>query len=244
MIHYHGTPLTPESAAASVFAGRHAMVSFANPEQMPLMMEVCQSVAADNGAFPKWRAGQKVEDWEPFYEWIEQWLMHPSFDWFLIPDVIDGGEDENDELISECPYDASFAVPVWHLHESLQRLDRMANTHLKVALGSSGDYAQIGTDRWWHRMAETMEVLCVNGRPRCKLHGLRMLDPDIFSRFPFSSADSTNAARNVGMDGKWKGPYEPAGKAARGIVIAGRIESVQSASHWTPHAMQNNLWDL
>lgn len=27
MIHYHGTPLTPESAAASVFAGRHAMVS-------------------------------------------------------------------------------------------------------------------------------------------------------------------------------------------------------------------------
>lgn len=242
MIPYHGTPLTPESAAASVYAGRHAMVSFAHPEQMGLLVEVCQSVAADNGAFSKWRAGEAVEDWEPFYEWIETWLMHPAFDWFLIPDVIDGGEDDNDLLIEGCPYDASFAVPVWHLHESLERLDRLCHCNLRIALGSSGQYGQLKTPAWWRRMEEAMEVLCgPGGRPRVKIHGLRMLDVDVFTRFPFASADSTNVARNVGLDTRWPGTYAPAGKAARGIVLAGRIEAFQSAPIWTPSVKQEEF---
>ena len=200
MIHYHGTPITPETCAAEILAGRHAMVSFANPQQVDLCFDCCQSVALDNGAFPKWRAGETVSDWTPYYAWAKEWMKRPNFDFALIPDVIDGTEAENETLIAICPLGIQVGVPVWHLHESLQKLDRLCDYWPRVAFGSSGDYAVIGTDAWWHRMSEAMKVACPFGWPRAKLHGLRMLDPAVFTKFPFASADSTNVARNIGID--------------------------------------------
>jgi len=42
-------------------------------------------------------------------------------------------------------------------------------------------------------MNEAMRTICDDaGQPPCRLHGLRMLDPDVFTQFPFASADSTN----------------------------------------------------
>jgi hypothetical protein len=244
VIHYHGTPITPESAGAQILAGRHAMVSFAHPEQLPLVAEVCQSFALDNGAFTLWRAGKGKVDVMAYRRWVGEWLRHPGFDWCLIPDVIDGSEAENDELIDQWArnLDPAWSVPVWHLHESPGRLRQLASQWPRVAIGSSGDYAVIGSRAWWERMGEAMAACCVNGKPTCKLHGLRMLDPDVFRHFPFSSADSTNVARNVGLDGRWDGTYAPAGKAARGIVLAGRIEAHQSAAKWTG-AKQEQLFE-
>ncbi len=46
-------------------------------------------------------------------------------------------------------------------------------------------------------MAQAMAQACDLGRPRVKLHGLRMLDVEVFSRLPLASADSTNVARNI-----------------------------------------------
>lgn len=239
MIHYHGSPLTPEHAAAQVYAGRHAMVSFAHPAQLPLIADVCQSFALDNGAFSAWRSGKPVSDWEPFYKWVDEWRRHPGFDWYLIPDVIDGDEDANDELIATAsPNDG---VPVWHLHESLDRLEKLAFHWPRVAFGSSGEYATVGSPQWWHRMAEAMDVVCDGGRPCVKLHGLRMLSPRIFTRFPFASADSTNVARNTGLDGKWRGTYAPTSPAIRGIVLASRVEAMQSAPRWHPLGTQDDL---
>ena len=55
MIHYHGLPITPASAAAKVLSGRHAFVSYLNPQQLEIAIEVCQSFAVDNGAFSAWK---------------------------------------------------------------------------------------------------------------------------------------------------------------------------------------------
>lgn len=232
MIHYHGTPITPETAAASIMASRHAMVSFANPQQVDLMFDGCQSVALDNGAFPSWRSGNPISDWQPYYEWVKHWSKHPSFDFALIPDVIDGTEKENDDLIAVWPHGKAKGCPVWHLHESLPKLRRLCEFWPRVAIGSSGEYAQIGTDQWWNRMGEAMNVACPFGWPLAKLHGLRMLDPEIFAHFPFSSADSTNVARNIGIDSAWRGTYQPVNKSGRGVVLANRIEATQSAPSW------------
>ena len=91
-------------------------------------------------------------------------------------------------------------------------------------------------------MAETMRTVCdVHGQPIVRLHGLRMLDPKVFTEFPFASADSTNAARNVGYDVRWSGPYEPIGKAAKGIVIAGNIEHFQSSHSWNARPEQHEF---
>jgi hypothetical protein len=231
MIPYHGTPITPDEAAIPILSGRHGMVSFANPQQVGLVAEVCQSFTFDNGAFPAWKGGRPL-DVPGYYAFVEKWKSHPGFDWALIPDVIDGGEDENNELLAAWPFDIHIGVPVWHLHESLDRLRYLAHSWPRIALGSSAQYAVVGTPSWRMRMDEVMAVLCRDGVPLCKLHGLRMLNPKIFRLYPFASADSTNVGRNIGIDKKWKGTYVPISKAARGIVIAGRVEAQQSAAAW------------
>lgn len=64
-----------------------------------------------------------------------------------------------------------------------------------------------------------------------KLHGLRMLNADIFRHIPLSSADSTNVARNIGIDKAWaKSAYAPASKETRAAILVERIESYNSAS--------------
>lgn len=232
MIHYHGLPITPD-AAATALSGGHAFVSYAHPSQIGLALEICSTVALDNGAFSAWKSGQPISDWTGYYDWVCSVRLHPAFAFAVVPDVIDGDEDANDALAAEWPFPRHEAAVVWHLHESLERLDRLAEWP-RVALGSSGDYATIGTPQWWRRIAEAMNVICdADGQPRTRLHGLRMLDPEVFTRLPFASADSTNIARNIGFDGRWRGSYAPPTKAARVMLMRQRIEAHQSAARWS-----------
>jgi hypothetical protein len=206
------------------------MMSFAHPDQLPLAAEVCQSFALDNGAFSMWRGG-KVPAWTEYYTWVKDWKRHPGFDWALIPDVIDGNEEANDYLVGEWPHGLC-GVPVWHFHESLERLFRLTDRWPRVALGSSGQWATVGTDSWWSRMARAMEIVCDGVWPICKLHGLRMLNPEVFRHLPLASADSTNVARNIGLDSRWRGTYSPSSKAMRAAILTARIEAHNSASQW------------
>ena len=231
MIHYHGLPITPMTAAEVAVRAGHACVSFAHPQQMGLAVAVCQSFMVDNGTFSAWRKGTPITDWSAYYEFAASAKRQPSCDFAIIPDVIDGAEADNDALITEWPLPRWFGAPVWHLHESFGRLERLADQFQRVCLGSSGEFAQIGTAQWWQRMHEAMRTICDDaGQPRCRLHGLRMLDPDIFRRFPFASADSTNIGRNIGIDQAWRGPYAPPTKESRTQTMRARVESVNAPS--------------
>lgn len=242
MIHYHGAPITPATAAAKVLAGRHAFVSFAHPLQIEIAVDACQSFALDNGAFSAWRSGKPITDWAPYYEWVASLCRHPGFDFAVIPDVIDGDEIANDALMQEWPFPDHLSAPVWHMHESIERLVRMANGWPRVAIGSSGDFATVGNAAWWGRMAQAMNAICdTNGQPPCKLHGLRMLNPDVFTRLPLASADSTNIAQNIGIDSAWNGTYQPATKEWRAMIMADRIESHNSAQSWSRAMRQASL---
>jgi hypothetical protein len=55
-------------------------------------------------------------------------MRAPNFDFAIIPDVIDGDEAANDALINLWPWirEKHMSAPVWHLHESLDRLMRLA----------------------------------------------------------------------------------------------------------------------
>ena len=82
-------------------------------------------------------------------------------------------------------------------------------------------------------MTEAMDVICdQNGLPKAKIHGLRMLNPDVFTKFPFASADSTNIGQNIGIDSAWRGTYTPPTKESRAALMRERIESHQSALMW------------
>lgn len=243
MIHYHGLPITPATVAAKAVEAGHAFISFAHPEQLSLAIEVCQSFALDNGAFSAWKSGNPIKDWTGFYDWALNVKKVPSCDFAVIPDVIDGTEADNDALLKDCPFPSWFGAPVWHLHESLERLDQLANSYVRVCIGSSGEYAQVGTTNWWSRMGQAMRVICDDmGRPACKLHGLRMLDPAIFSKFPFSSADSTSIGRSVGIDQKWKnGNYQPPTKEMRSVVMRSRIEAHNAPAVWGFHQVEQGF---
>lgn len=233
MIHYHGLPITPETAAAVVLQGGHGFVSYAEPRNLGLAAEVCQSFAVDNGAFTAWKQGRPVADWSPYYAWAADARRIPSCDFAVIPDVIDGDEAANDALLAEWPLPRWFGAPVWHMHESLGRLERLAASYPRICIGSSGEFATVGTTAWWGQMARAMRVLCDDeGRPMCKLHGLRMLNPEIFSRLPLSSADSTNIGQNIGIDQAWRGTYQPNTKEGRAVAMRTRIESHPALARW------------
>lgn len=238
MIHYHGLPITPDSAAAKVIAAAHAFVSFRHPSQLGLAAELSQSFAVDNGAFSAWRAGEPVQDWSEYYIWVDRIALYPNFDFAVIPDVIDGSENDNDRLVECWPF-RGIGVPVWHLHESLDRLKRLVRAYPRIAIGSSGEYAQIKSPAWWRRMSQAMKEVCApDGLPLVKLHGLRMLDPVVVERFPFASADSTNIARNIGIDVKWNGGYAPATKDMRALILRERIERARAPIRWESFEQQ------
>lgn len=233
MLHYHGTPITPDTACLHALRHGHAFVSWARPDQLMLAAQVCQSFALDNGAFSAWRAGRPVDDWSLYYEWVGTCRLLPGLDFAVVPDVIDGSESDNDALLAEWPHPRWLGAPVWHMHESLDRLGRLASDWPRVCLGSSGQFARVGTAAWWGRMREAMDVVCnVEGSPLVRLHGLRMLSVDVFTHLPLASADSTNIARNIGIDARWKQAYAPPTKDMRAQLIRSRIEAHNAPITW------------
>lgn len=241
MIRYHGTPISPDFAALEVFKRGHAMVSFANRQQEHLAFERAQGVALDNGAFTLWKSGERV-DVAAYDAWVRHWMRHPAFEWAVIPDVIDGSEEENSSLIDTWKLPNDISVPVWHMHETTEKLAWLVDEFPRVAVGSSGEFAQIGTSTWWNRISEAMLVACdSDGMPKTKLHGLRQMDPEVFSVVPYHSVDSTNVARNIGIDSKWTGSYVPPSKDVRALCIRDVVNNHASEWRWSFAGIQRNL---
>jgi hypothetical protein len=237
MIHYHGGPITPESCAQRVWRARHGFISWAEPRQLELAASICQSFALDNGAFSLWRSGKPV-NWPDYYEWCDLWLRHPGCDWAVIPDVIEGTEAENDALVAEWPH-GHRGVPVWHLNESIDRLVRLAEDWPRIALGSAAEFDVSKPSACIARLAEALPPISdAAGTPLVKLHGLRMLNPKIVEKVPLASGDSTNVARNIGIDKAWNGGYAPATSETRADVLVERVERSCSPARMAPAAVQ------
>lgn len=227
-MHYHGTPITPRSRLLEL-AGRSFCVSFARPDDVEVCHEIGQSVMLDNGAFSIWRKGGEL-DVEAYARWVRPWLEHWTT-WCVIPDVIDGTERENDLLLARwfqlrLPWDQ--CAPVWHMHESLERLVRLCRGYSRVCIGSSGAYATVGDDRWHRRMSEAMDALCGDGPAPCWLHMLRGMS-QAAGPYPFASLDSTDVAQN----------HSRAGNTPTGM--AQRWDSMQCTKAWKPQGQQLSI---
>jgi hypothetical protein len=247
MIPYHGGPFSDNRIAADIYRHHHAMVSFARPRQMELVAEQARRFALDNGAFTLWKAMDGARrKWDDYYAWVDRWRHHPAFDFAIIPDVIDGTPEENDELLAEWPFITERAVPVYHMHEPVERLAVLARSFERVAIGSSGCYRSPGSLLWWDRITNMMRILVnEHGYPEVKLHGLRMLSPEIIKVVPFASADSTTVARNVNLDLKWRGSCAPSSKLGRALALQERIEQAATATRWTgPDGEQQPLFAM
>lgn len=211
MIKYYGTPITPNRIFDEIFEDdRNCLIPFPSPQNLKRALEKCNKIMIDNGAFTLWRKGGEIE-WDKYYLWLSKFIKDVEV--FFIPDVIDGTEEENDELIQDfmdrCKYDLSVdflnkGVPIWHVNENLLRLELLIRKYDYIAIGSAGEYQTLGTDIWHKRMNDVMKIVCdKEGYPKVKIHMLRCLNPDIFLHYPFYSGDSTGLAQNHSRDG-WR----------------------------------------
>jgi transcriptional regulator with XRE-family HTH domain len=242
VIHYHGTPIWGNCGDVHRIAvtGAGAFVSYARPDQIRQSFEYASKVGIDNGAFSAWKRGLKI-DWLEFYRWLMAYYFHEKLEFFVVPDVVEGGEADNDDLIRKLPLMfRDKAAPVWHLHESIDRLVELCSEWPRVCFGSSGQYAVIRTKEWHQRMEEAFEAIYFRNNFETKIHGLRMLDGRVLGNYPLASADSTNLACNVPKtEVKYPeltkqlreiGCDENGVKAGRCAILKGAIESVTPPS--------------
>jgi hypothetical protein len=224
--HYHGTPITPKSVMSEL-AGRFFCIPHGRPDNVEWCHKYGQGNMLDNSAFSAWNSGKPV-DWAGFYAWSEEWLAYQTT-WAVIPDVIGGSEEENDALIMQWPH-GQRGAPVWHMHESIDRLKRLCDEWPKVCIGSSAEFAVVGSDAWHRRMNEAMDMICSTGRAPTWLHMLRGMAATQWG-YPFASVDSTDIARNHSRGGPG---------TAR--AMADRWDAIQCSPFWTPQPKQTDLF--
>ena len=208
------------------------MVSFANQQQVHLAFEKAQGVALDNGAFTVWKKSEKV-DVPAYTQWVMLWMRHPAFEWAIIPDVIDGTEGENDDLISQWPLAREVSVPVWHMHESIRKLGSLIESFPRVAIGSSGEFADIRTKALESNARSDGGCLRRGRHAKDKTSWVAPNAPRVLSSvIRITVVDSTNCGRNIGLDERWTGPYVPPSKDVRAMVIRDICENHASAYRW------------
>lgn len=231
MRHYHRTPLAGGAEEATNFLrNRHALIPFSCTEEVAIAFDVCRSVAFEQELLVVSKNGN-VPRIDAYIDWCADWHRHPGFDWALIPAIKAGATAENDALLRDWPSDIC-GIPVYQLHEDPQRLVRLASDYPVVALSGGSVWPNPGTSGWWSRMATIMDVICdEQGRPLCKLHGLQMLTPDIFTVLPLASADGAVMTLNL-QSAKRFGSYDSPSVSQRALVIADRIEAHNSAAIW------------
>ena len=243
MIKYHGTPIGGSKRDALLFLqGRHALVSFACQLHLPEVISCCESFCLDNGAFSIWKKGEGRVNESKYLEWVTSLRDHPAFDFFIIPDIIDGSVAANDYAVKKWKR-IKGGVPVFHCSEPVERLIWLSEQFETVCLGSTSKWPSVGSKKWWPYMADLMDKFCINGKPRCKLHGLRMLNPNVFTKLPLHSADSCNAAVNNGVCLK-KGVYPNLERWQGSERIARRIEAYQSPAIWNRSNLENKHADI
>lgn len=239
MIHYHGGPMWGgEECFNALYKDRCALVSFARPEQLKKVVKVAKSVVLDNGAFSTWKKQKKSGEilcwdahWTRYYLWIVKWIG--LIDWFIIPDVIEGSEDENDRLVDRVPASlVNKAVPVWHSDESLDRLASLCKRFNRVAIGLCGPHRITMSKAAQDRLQEAFTRIYVEESIEVKIHGLRMLDGRVLGKFPLDSGDSSFVAVNVPKT-KLQMVHEQR-KLNRTVIYRSKIEGVlpPSISEW------------
>lgn len=227
MLHYHGTPITPKRELLTL-GGKCFCVSFARPDNIKIVHSIGQSVLLDNGAFSVWRRNI-TPNWPGYYAWADKWLDYRTT-WAVIPDVIDGEEEDNDRLLRQWPHKERGA-PVWHLHESVDRLLKLCDTHEKVCFGSSGIFGRPKTPLWHRRVEEAFNAVAARHRVMPWIHMLRgMALSD--SEYPFSSVDSTDVARNH---------KERKDRGISALDMANRWDAMQCPSSWVPSGFRRKL---
>jgi len=209
----YGLPLNPMPALEQL-RGASFCVSYGTRQKLGKQLDQAIDLVGsegillvDNGAFSAWQSGVDTMNDEAYLEGFAEWandiLDRCPQAVAVLPDVIDGTEQQNAQLIAETTYlfdDTDRVMPIWHMHESIGYLLHLCEGFGYVGIGSSGAYAKPRSAAWRARIAEVFAAIDqweIDGegayvRPR--IHMMRA--QEMAHLYPFDSSDSTNVARN------------------------------------------------
>lgn len=234
----YGLPLNPMPLLDDL-RGASFCVSYGTREKLGKQLDQAIDLVGhdgillvDNGAFSRWKAGGGAfsdDDIESFGAWANAILDRCPQAIAVLPDVIGGSEQQNAQLVLETMTmfdDNDRVMPIWHMHESIGYLLYLCEGFNYVGIGSSGDYAVVGTKAWHARMREAFAAIDQweaesNGayiRPR--LHLMRA--QSMAHLYPVDSSDSTNVAMNHNRQ------LEKSGETI--VAFAGRVDGKIQAS--------------
>jgi hypothetical protein len=201
-----GTPVTPKALLPSL-AGSSFCVSHADPRDLERVIELVgeeEILVLDNGAFSHWRQGHGAIDRTKFWRWANCAQARSPEAVAVIPDVIEGSENENllevswalREELAEFP---ERTMAIWHLNESLEQLETLCRLMNFVGFGSCAQFdVQRKRSAYMDRIREASEVVDRVEREHDRrpwIHLMRGLG--VFAELTrFESADSTNVAVN------------------------------------------------
>ncbi len=221
-----GTPVTPKALLPSL-GGSSFCVSFADPRDLDRVIELVgaqEILLLDNGAFSIWNtkrkiaAGRKVKlpkrlqfadqgDYRAaFWAWANEAQDYSSQAIAVIPDVIEGSEEENLLELSwalrgpeSMAWFPERTMSIWHMNDSLDFLVTQARLMNFVGIGSCAEFdVQKKRPAYLARLREASEVIDQVERDHGRrpwIHLMRGLG--VFGQaFRFESADSTNVAVN------------------------------------------------
>lgn len=248
MLKFHGTPVGGSNKDAIMFlSGRNALFSYFTKGHIKEVIECCDLFVIDNGAFSHWKTtGDKINV-KDYGDFVDKYQHLSNHYFHIIPDIIGGTEQENDDLLCEwegmnISKNVSNCSPVFHLGENPERFVRLREKYPIICLGSTDKWPKNGSKLWWDNMSEFLNTVCdENGSFGCKVHGLRMLDPRIFSKIPLHSADSTNASVN-GHRCMKEGILKDMQRWQGNIRVAQRVENFQSSLVWQESNLTTDLF--
>lgn len=206
----YGLPLNPMSLLDQL-EGCSFCVSFATRDKLGRQLDQAielvgenEMLIIDNGAFSLHKQGISTRDEDylaDFEEWAQAILDRCPQAVAVVPDVIDGTEQENTELLALWQLDPARSMPIWHLHESFDYLRYLLDGGWEhLGFGSSGQYWKPGTPEWHARVKEAFDVIDAwereenAGHVRPRIHMMRA--QSLAHLYDFDSSDSTNVAVN------------------------------------------------
>lgn len=207
-----GLPLNP-APLLDQLTGHSFCVSYAHRARLGKQLDQAIELVGedgillvDNGAFTAWQQGTTMDwdYWEGYARWADGILRRCPQAVAVVPDVIGGTVEQNHELLTDflcCGLiDTDRCMPVWHMHESLDWLRDLADSWAYVAIGSSGQFAKVGTPKWHKRMRLAFRAIdratIRHGMRRPWIHLMRAQSE--MHLYPVDSCDSCNVAVNHG----------------------------------------------
>jgi hypothetical protein len=247
----YGLPLNPMPLLEQL-RGASFCVSYGTRDKLGKQLEQAidcvgkdQMLLVDNGAYSAFQSGvdtmNNVEYLDGFAEWASDILDRCPQAVAIIPDKIDGNEEDNRQLALESlgMFDHTRAMGVWHMHESIDYLIWLCESFGHVGIGSSGEYLNYKKPSWTARIKEAMAAIDAweaepdAGNVRPRIHMLKVQSKHHL--FDFDSSDSVNVSMNHGR-------YRKQGEGHVGRLAKRVDDRIQrSAGPEAPHQIARPL---